>query len=118
MVSGRQGAIGIVYAYPLTNRAFEICEALAAKHGEPTVQDLLEDNSLSDAQHAINWEQVVTYTQNLKPEQTAFYNEFKGDHSSETCWLVDADPRDPNLQLSLAEEEQIEAHLNILWQII
>ena len=118
VLTARQCAIGIVYAYPMTNRAFEICEALAGKHGEPVVQDLLEDISLSDAQHATNWEQVVTYTQNLEPELTAFYNQFVSSPAAEPCWLVGADETDPDLYLPLAEEEHIEGHLNLPWQII
>lgn len=74
----RQGAIGIVYAYPLTNRNIQICEALATLKDEPSVQELLEDTTVSDAQHVTNWEQVVKFAKGVKPEQIPYYNKFVG----------------------------------------
>lgn len=72
----RQGAIGIVYAYPLTNRNIQICEALATLKDEPSVQELLEDTTVNDAQHVTNWEQVVKFAKGVKPEQIPYYNRF------------------------------------------
>lgn len=113
----RQGAIGIVYTYPLTNRNFEICEALATLKGEPSVQELLEDTSVSDAQHVANWDQVVMYTKTVKPEQIPFYNRFMDRPDADSCWAVEPEEH-ANLQASLAEEEQLEAHLTVPWKSI
>ena len=118
LITSRQGAIGIVYAYPGSNRNFEVCEVLATKRGEPSVQTLLEDTAVSDAQHAANWQQIVMYTQTLTPENAPFYNKLTARPAANACWLLDPTERDPDLILSTAEEEQLEAHLNLPWQAI
>ena len=47
--------------YPFPLQRDRLLASLAASRGEPSVQDLLNDESKSDLQHAADWQQVITY---------------------------------------------------------
>lgn len=64
----RQTAISWVYAFPTMYRGNKLVDALAASNCEATTQQLMEDTSLSDAQHALNWQHVIAYTHTVTPE--------------------------------------------------
>ena len=97
--TSRQHAIGIVYAYPLSNRNFEICEALAATREEPSVQQLLEDTSVSDLQHAANWKSVIEYNSALRRETVPVYVKFAGRLAEPLLQFLDANMSAPDVGL-------------------
>ena len=51
----------MVHMYPFPLQRDRLLASLAASRGEPTVQDLLNDESKSDLQHVADWQQVITY---------------------------------------------------------
>ena len=65
--TSKQLASAWVYAYPTMHRAYKVVDALAAVNCEPSMEQLMEDSSMSDAQIARNWEHVVAYTQTVTP---------------------------------------------------
>lgn len=69
----QQWAAGIVYYYPYIPRHKRWPEILAAQEGEPSIQQLMTDESLTDAQHAANWDMLVDYLSNLTIEQKAYH---------------------------------------------
>ena len=68
-----QYAAGIVQAYPYSPPHRESLELLAAQQGEPSVEELQDDN-VDDAQHAANWDVMVAYLSNLTLQHKQHHN--------------------------------------------
>lgn len=47
------------------HRACRVVDTLAAVNCEPSMQQLMSDTSVKDAENALNWEVVVAYTQTV-----------------------------------------------------
>lgn len=67
--TSEQYATGLVFAYPYTPRHKQWQESLAAERGEPSIQELMENDAVSDMQHAANWERILGYLSSLTLEQ-------------------------------------------------
>lgn len=67
--TSEQYAAGIVCAYPIVPRHKKWPEALAAQAGEPSIRELMTDDSLDDVQHAANWDALLDYLSHLTFEQ-------------------------------------------------
>ena len=65
IMTSEQTAVSMVYAYPHWPKHGAIMEHLASERGQPPLQELLDDTSVDDLQHAANWEQVVTYASTI-----------------------------------------------------
>ena len=68
ILSTKQCATAMVYAYPYSPKHETMLEELANERGEPSVQSLLEDISVDDIQHAANWQEVVKYLTSITME--------------------------------------------------
>ena len=104
--TSKQVAIGVVYTYPLTNRNFEICEALAATQGEPSIQNLLEDTAVSDEQHAANWEHVISFAKSMTPETVPVHNQFVGRFVDPSDLLLDSNAANSGVGALVAHRQQ------------
>lgn len=60
----KQFAAALVYAYPWSppHKAIEV---LALDRGEPSIQELMNDTSLDNLQHAANWEEIISYLKSI-----------------------------------------------------
>ena len=65
ILTSEQSARGMVYAYPHWPKHDIMLEELAQGRGQPSMQELLEDTSVDDLQHAANWEQVIAYAKTV-----------------------------------------------------
>ena len=60
--TSKQWAITLVYSYPFITLPTAVMEAVAAEQGgEPSMECFMSDTLTADAQHAANWEDVVSY---------------------------------------------------------
>ena len=67
-MTSQQAAMAMVYAYPTWPKHWLLMEQLAEERGCPSKQELLEDTSVDDLQHAANWEEVVRYATTITME--------------------------------------------------
>ena len=73
ILTSTQFAAALVYAYPFIPRHKRWPEVLAIQQGEPSVQQLVNDGTLSDEQHAANWDVMVRHLSCLTTEQKEEY---------------------------------------------
>ena len=60
-----QLATGLVCAFPWLFRMSELVKAEAMRRSLPSHQEIIEDTSMSDQQHAANWAEVVLYLESI-----------------------------------------------------
>ena len=68
IMTSEQCAKAMVYAYPHWPKHWLMMDQLAGERGWPSKQQLLEDTSVDDLQHAANWEEVVRYASTITME--------------------------------------------------
>lgn len=59
-----QLATAMVHAYPWVVSHLTL-EVLAKDRQQPSMQELIDDTSVDDLQHAANWEEVLTYLKTI-----------------------------------------------------
>ena len=73
ILTSQQFAAALVHAYPFVPRHKRWPEILAVQQGDPSVQQLVNDATISDEQHAANWDAMVHHLSCLSIEQKEEY---------------------------------------------
>ena len=68
IMTSEQTAKSMVYAFPVWPKHGLLMEQLATERGLPAMQELLDDTSVDDLQHAANWEEIVRYATTITME--------------------------------------------------